>query len=319
MTSSWTEKDLALIQEASKTHPDFSKMEQLVKDGADVNAVQSDGEENALSDVILSGAEEEETLTTKDSLPEVIEFFLRHGFDPGRDNGRAGAKCLVNLTWSSCLATKIPAMKLLLNAGCRDIPAWDDEDNPDDGKPSACIASEASFLHHENEFDAANTFEALDEIFYAKEKGRPYSGIERYDAAYGGTLKRVFISNPNAGPPFFDLNEPTSKHDNCFRGSLFFEFDKGWLVSCNAYSLVFDTERPHEEIMDVSSFFASIIGSTLVAVEFDRKYIVCGTTYYGQNIIRYGFKNMTLLTTQTNFGEIRGSETVAYYKLGVGT
>ena len=34
----WREIDFALISEASKIHPDFSKMEQLVRDGADVNA-----------------------------------------------------------------------------------------------------------------------------------------------------------------------------------------------------------------------------------------------------------------------------------------
>lgn len=38
-------------------------------------------------------------------------------------------------------------------------------------------------------------------------------------------------------------------------------------------------------------------------------------TYYGQNIIRYNFRDDVRLITQTNFGEIRGSETVAYYKL----
>ena len=106
----WKEIDLALICEASKARPDFSKMEQLVKDGADVNAKLGDDDENALSAVILDMENDDvgEDLPDEDSLPKVIEFFINHGFDPDCDEGRAGAKCLANLAFSRCLASKIP-------------------------------------------------------------------------------------------------------------------------------------------------------------------------------------------------------------------
>ncbi|MBQ3746164.1 MAG: hypothetical protein II863_01985 [Kiritimatiellae bacterium] len=318
MSDNWRDIDLALIIEATKVHPDFAKLEQLVKDGADVNAVENDGEENALSDIIYGGQDTEDygrELPKVDSLPAVIEFFLKHGFDPSRDEGRAGAKCLVSLTWSRCIASKIPSMKLLLDAGCRDIPAWDDEHDPDDGKPKSCIGAEASFQHCEGDFDCANTFEALYDILVAQAAGRSYAGIERYDAAYGATLKHVFVSKPREGTPFFKMNEPTSKHDNCFRGSLYLEFDKGWLISEGAHSLVFDTEPPHEAIIDVSYAFSPVVNTPLSNVVFSQKSVSYGMTYYGQNIIRYNFRDDVRLITQTNFGEIRGSETVAYYKL----
>ena len=124
----WREIDFALICEASKIHPDFSKMEQLIDAGADVNAVRGDYE-NALS-VIIGGFERcdcVETSSEKDSLPEVIEFFIKHGFDPERQIGKewrkgmVGATCLVNLPLARCHATMIPAMRLLLDAGCRAI------------------------------------------------------------------------------------------------------------------------------------------------------------------------------------------------------
>ncbi|MBO7721659.1 MAG: hypothetical protein J6T01_04545 [Kiritimatiellae bacterium] len=161
----------------------------------------------------------------------------------------------------------------------------------------------------------ANTYEALYEILKAHEDGRPYAGIDRYSAAYGASLRRVCLTKPNVGEPFFDLNESTSKHKNCFRGSLFFELSNGWLISCRADSVTFDTEHPHEDLIDVSDCFLPVIGATLVAIDFSKHSISHGTTSYGQSIIRYNFSNKWQLTTQTNFGEILGSETIAYYTL----
>ena len=319
MSDYWRDIDLALMREATKVHPDFVKLEQLLKDGADVNAVESNGEENALSNIIggWCGAENYwEEHPIEDSLPAVIEFFLRHGFDPTRDEGRAGAKCLVNLTWSRCLASKIPAMKLLLGAGCCDIPAWDDEHDPNDGKPISCIGTEASYLWCcQDDFEGSNTYEALYEILKAHDSGRPYAGIDRYCAAHGASLRRVCLSKPNVGEPFFDLNESTSTHKNCFRGSLYFEFSNGWLISHKADSVIFDTEHPEEDLIDVSDYFPRIIGATLVSTEFSKHSISHGTTSYGQSIIRYNFDNKWKLTTRTNFGEILDSETIAYYTL----
>ena len=320
--------DLALIKEASKVYPDFQKMEALVKAGADVNAVRDD--ENTLSEVIVCAYHDDEDeenegegdedagkeLPQNDSLAAVVEFFLKHGFDPSRDEGRAGAKCLVAITWSRCLSSKIPTLKLLLDAGCRNIPAWKDEPNPDEGTALSCIGTEESYLRCcEDDIEGANTYEALYEILKAHDEGRRYSGIDRHFAARGGVLRRICLSKPNAGEPFFDLDEPTSKHENCFRGSLFLEFDKGWLISRVARSLIFDTEPPHEDVIDVSDYFRPIIGATLDCTDFSKKYVSYGTTHYGQSIIRYTFSNQWHLTTQTNFGENRDSETIAYYTL----
>ncbi len=310
------EIDMALIKEASKVSPDFTEMERLVREGADVNAASDSSlNDNALSEVIFGSYSEESDLPKSDSLMAVVEFFLKHGFDPSRDEGRAGSKCLVNLTWSPCMASKIPTMKLLLDAGFRNIPAWDDKYDPEDGLPIKCIGGEASFQNCEDDYDAANTFESLYEILLARDEGRPYSGIDRYDAAYGGVLKRVFVSEPKTGAAFFTLNEPTSKHRNCFRGNLYLEFDKGWLKSEGAHSLIFDMERPREIVADVSEGFASIIGEALVNVEFSQNTVSHGSTYYGQNIIIYNFGNGGKLTTQTNFGEILGGEVVGYYTI----
>ena len=167
----WKEIDLALICEASKIHPDFSKMEQLVKDGADVNAKLGDDDENALSAVILDMENDDvgEDLPDEDSLPKVIEFFINHGFDPDCDEGRAGAKCLANLAFSRCLASKIPAMKLLLDAGFRNVPTRDAHDL-EDAMPSSVISTEESYLRHQGDFESAEIYDTLNETLMAKEK-----------------------------------------------------------------------------------------------------------------------------------------------------
>ena len=184
----WREIDFALISEASKIRPDFSKMEQLVRDGADVNAMFGDDDENALSAVILGMENDDmdENSPAKDSLPIVVEFFIKHGFDPERNEGRAGAKCLANLAFSRCLASKIPAMKLLLDAGCRDVPEDRDAHNPEDAKPSIAIATEESYLRHQGDLESAKIYDTLHEMLMANEE--KLKGKALYEAAKSGTI-----------------------------------------------------------------------------------------------------------------------------------
>ena len=310
----WRDIDLALIREASKVSPDFTRLEQLIRDGADVNADDDENHENALSTVII-GWERESTETLvpdyEDSLPKVISFFVRHGFDPSRDEGRAGAKCLVNLTWAACENTMIPSLKLLLDAGCRNIPPWED----DHEVPLTTFAGEEAYRCVERELDAANTFAILYAILSAREEGRPYSGLDRQESAYGRKVRGVFLSKPRSGNPFFSINEPTSRHDNCFRGSLYLELDSGWLIVERAVSTFYDEQPPHEAVVDVSDSFASLIGEKVESISFDWHSVSYGVTCYCQMILRFRFGNRVVLTTQTNSGEIRDAETLAYYRL----
>ena len=167
----WKEIDLALIREASKTRPDFSKMELLVKCGADVNAKLGDDDENALSAVILGMENDDvgEDSPEEDSLPKVIEFFINHGFDPDRDEGRAGAKGLATLAFSRCLASKIPAMKLLLDAGFRNVPTRDAHDL-ENAMPSSVISTEESYLRHLGDIEPAKIYDTLHKMLMANEE-----------------------------------------------------------------------------------------------------------------------------------------------------
>ena len=50
-------------------------------------------------------------------LPDIVDFFLKHGFDVARDEGRYGAMCLMNLIHSSNDDNILSAAKILLEAG----------------------------------------------------------------------------------------------------------------------------------------------------------------------------------------------------------
>lgn len=315
----WKEKDAALICEASKLHPDFNRMEQFLKDGANVNAVESDGEENLLSQIILDHGRDTEDGDNgeQDSLQEVVRFFLDHGFNPGADDGRAGAKCLVNMCWSACMSSKIPVVRMLLDAGFQDIPEDEDSNESDERLPSDAIATKASYLHTcEHDFVSANIFEAMWQMIEAKKESRHYHGIDRFETAYGRTLLKVWVSKPKSGEPFFDLDRPRSKHRNCFKDNLFFQVDGGYLYLLNGAYMIFNTEPPQEELTDATERFAFLVGYKIRHIRLSRNEIRKGSTIYGQTITEFCFENDMVLRTQDNFGEEPTEETVTYYSIG---
>jgi hypothetical protein len=128
-------------------------------------------------------------------------------------------------------------------------------------------------------------------------------------------VRGVFLSKPRSGNPFFSINEPTSSHDNCFRGSLYLELDSGWLIVERAVSTFYDERPPHEDVVDVSDSFAPLIGEEVKTIALDWHSVSYGVTCYCQMILRLRFGNRVVLTTQTNSGEIRDAETLAYYRL----
>ena len=318
MNDSFKEKDVALICEASKLHPDFARMEQLLKDGANVNAVESDGKENVLSQIILvHGRDTEDDDGEQDSLQDVVRFFLDNGFDPGADAGRAGAKCLVNMCWSACMGSKIPVVRMMLDAGFQDIPEDEDSDESDERLPSDAIAIKSSYFHTcEHDFVSANIFEAMYQMIEAKKESRPYRGIDRFETAYGRKLVKVWVSKPKSGEPFFDLNSPHSKHRNCFNDNLYFQVDGGYLYLLGGAYMIYNTEPPQEEHTDVTERFSFLVDHKIEIIRLSRNEVRKGSTIYGQTITEFGFENGIVLRTQNNFGEEPTDNSVTYYSIG---
>ena len=117
--------------------PDFETADELLRRGADVNAEGKDDGENILSE-ILGGYESNwegdyPCPECGEAMLEVIRYFLSHGFDVRKKDGRYGAQCLFSLTLSVFDRHIIDATKLLLKAGAQNINITsnpDDEETP---------------------------------------------------------------------------------------------------------------------------------------------------------------------------------------------
>ena len=123
---------------------DFDAAEDLIRQGADVNTIGKDDNENILSVVIenlcTSGSDDaaseacnncerddctgcEHSCDSRQNpgrfMCAVIRFFLDHGFDVNQCDGCFGAQCLEALTLSTFDRYMIEATKLLLDAGAK--------------------------------------------------------------------------------------------------------------------------------------------------------------------------------------------------------
>lgn len=221
---------IALFQTAA---PDFQMAEELVARGADVNATSDDDiYENMLSEILMgywnveqcsdpdacTGDDCENCASHKnapepigETMMKIIHFFLNHGFDVTKNDGRFGAQCLSALVLSTFDQYILAAARLLLDAGAMNLENEDHETVLD------AVGSEGSFQdcceynHH-----LGNLYEAFYQMIVAHDEGRTYRGIDWYQASYGKRILRVLAEKPVDGPVFFNLDLPTSKHENCF-------------------------------------------------------------------------------------------------------
>ncbi|HIS44617.1 MAG TPA: hypothetical protein IAB47_04520 [Candidatus Scatomorpha merdigallinarum] len=111
----FSELENRLVEACKRCPPDMAAIEAILGEGADVNATAANSGENPLSAVILNYAAEPGMDSS--TLPDIVEFFLKHGFDVARDEGRYGAMCLMNLIHSSNDDNILSAAKILLEAG----------------------------------------------------------------------------------------------------------------------------------------------------------------------------------------------------------
>ncbi len=321
--------------------PDFEAAEKLIQQGADVNDQGDYKDENVLSEIlggywqagINYSCEECKKCINEfagdgasyDSCPacehflipnvgasmiQIIRFFLDHGFDVTRNEGKHGAQCLIAIVLSSFDRGIIEATKMLLDAGAQNIPVADDE--PDE-TPMDAISHEQSYQDLNGYRDLYNIFEAAYQIYEALEKGRSYAGIESYEAAIGKTILRVLAVGDNKDSIFTTVDSPASKHKNCFYRNLYITFDGGYLVCTKSGTYWVDTFLIGEPIIDVSEFFSPIVGHDIQQVTFDQNVLVKGSTYYGQPITSFYFDNGVKLTFTTNFGEVEDGHYCSYY------
>lgn len=312
--------------------PDFNAAEELIRCGADVNDQGDDKDENVLSEILMgygmpnnfdddfkddnehsSDTMEDLNSNLGESMIKIIRFFLDHGFDVDRNEGRHGAQCLYALTFSSFDRYIIDAIKLLLDSGAKDLPV---EDGTSETSMSL-LETERSFqdtVCHDHYL--GNIYEAAYQIYAASEEGISYSGIDSFETAMGKRILRVMADGDVGNPVFFAIDFPQSKHENCFSRNLYFIFDNGYMILTHYASLWVDTVLPDRQLIDVSSVFSRIVGSTIEQITFEHNSIRKANTDYGQPLITLHTDNGVKLNFTINFGEVEDADRCAYFYYG---
>lgn len=320
--------------------PDFATAEELIRQGADVNAQGKDDDENILSE-ILSGywwSKHGDTISDAcddcdekhcddcehnrnqnpdlgPSMCSIIRFFLDHGFDVTKCDGCYGAQCLWALTLSTFDRYMIEATKILLDAGAKNRTVSPNSSD-DDETPWSFISTEGSFQGTcEHDHSSANIYEAVYQIYQAIEDGRPYGGIDSYEIAIGKKIQKVLAEKKDDMPIFFSMDLPEFKKDNCFTQTLYFLYDGGVLISTQYADFWTDTVLPDIDFEDVSDHFDGVVGHVVQHFTYDHKSVVKGTTHYGQPITTIEMDSGRNVRFSINFGEVKSEERAAFFEL----
>lgn len=288
----------------------FDAAEALIRQGADVNALGKDDDENILSEILGSG-----WLENGESMCAVIRFFLSHGFDVNKQDGCFGAQCLYALTLSSFDRYMIEATKLLLGAGAKNRSVSLEETDVCE-TPWSFMAVEGSCQGtYWNNYALSNVYEAVYQIYQAIEDGKPYGGIDSYEIAIGKKIQRVLAECDGENPVFFSMNHPQFKNDRCFTQNLYFVYDGGVLKTTRYADFWTDTVLPDVNLTDVSESFDGIVGNTIKKFNYKCRNVKKGPICCGQPITTIEMDSGRKVRFSINFGEVEDEERAAFYEL----
>lgn len=320
--------------------PDFNAAEELIRQGADVNAVGDYDDENILSEILCGYWMSQHSNTISDicddcdadqcysceymrnlnpnighSMCAIIRFFLDHGFDVNKCDGCFGAQCLSALTLSTFDRYVIDATKILLNAGAKNrtiSPSSTDEYDT----PRSSVLTEGSYqgvCTHDHAL--SNIFEAVYQIYQAVEDGKPYDGIDSYEMAIGKKVLKVLAESDGSNPTFFAKDLPNFKRDNCYTQTLYFVYDGGVLITTQYADFWTNTVLPSADLIDVSDHFDSIVGHVIKGFTYGHRSVEKGITHYGQPITTIEMDSGYKIRFSINFGDVEEEERAAYYEL----
>ena len=288
--------------------PDFEAANELLLRGVDLNADAPDEEENILSEIIKGYG-----LQQGQDMVNIIRWFLENGFDVNKHNGKCGAICLWSLTLSTYDSYIIEATKILFNVGAKNVSICDNEKET----PWSFIAMEGSYLNTcMHDYHMGNIYEAVYQIYQSVEDGRPFNGIDSYEKSIGKKVLKVLAAPADDDPIFFDLDLPNSKHNHCYKTTLYFIYEKGALISTQYADFWVDDILPDTELIDVSEWFPGIVGAAIKSFSYDHKEIIKRNTRYGQPITIIEMDNNKKLRITINFGEVdTDADRAAYFRI----
>lgn len=321
-----------LIKLFRSSPPDFDAAEELLKQGADINAVGRNDDENVLSEILIGypNAPLDEMLDYDDTdvdalhklipdpglaMCDIIRFFLAHGFDVTKREGCFGAQCLFSLTATTDYRHIIEATKLLIDAGAINRTVSPTARNGD-YTPWSSIEDEVFYLDcFTHAHSDANLCEAVYQIYKAIEDGKPYRGIDSYELAVGKRIRRVFAESNGEQPVFFPIDTAEFKRENCYKATLYFVFDDGVLITTRHADCWTNTILPSSGLVDVTGHFARMVGAKIRRFVFGDKTIKRGSTSYTQLIFTIEMDSGSKARFATNKGEVSDELYSAYYEV----
>ena len=255
-TEDYTRK---LYDVAREYPPDFDKMEELLKAGADINGM-ADEYDSILSAVISGYAMGSEVARDEDdvgkAMLKLIRFFLDHGFDVHRNNDMYGSDCVSSLVTATYDVYSLKALRLFLEAGVRvDIESEGSTAKGD-------LGTEAAYMSIEEDAYLETMFEIMYEMADRYSRGERWQGLDMYDKCIGKTVQRVLVPEKQS-VPFSQYEAPDGKGGSLIEDRLLFELDHG-VLSVDQYGIAMkDDHLPDVPLKDVSLMFRDMIGKRI--------------------------------------------------------
>ncbi len=265
--------------------PDFDRAKELLRKGADINAMTGLDNETLLSETIMNceafdsctycisrdcdsceGKENDEEIG-KHYLIEIIKFFLENGYNTSLENGAHGGEALYALCFSTYDKYILDAAKILLDAGADPLYITDtvpeDQNVLDavDWKYSGCLPVYG-------DLEQQCLFLVLYDIMEAKTKGMPYSEIHWHDAAIGKRIDRIYSCAPSDSEAVFDFSTDEHHYTNCFKDNIVLECEGIKLVLTHYCHAFVNPYIVPEHPKDLSTHLGTLIGKRISKISF---------------------------------------------------
>jgi len=193
-----------------------------------------------------------------ENLVPIIRFFIEHGFDVGKMDGKFGAECLSNVCFSSFDKHFVDAGRELIRAGAVDVVM-----NGENALDAAM--TEGSYQECcEHNYILGSYFETYIKMLEALHEGDTESYYGTLHEAEGKTISHVYAAKPSDDSTFIDMKN----HSNTYTATLYFEYDDGFMA-VDRYTSIWTAGRlPSGNTEDVSKKFKDILGRRVKKINF---------------------------------------------------
>lgn len=272
---------------------EIEKLDELLKQGVNINAVEQDHEEhNLLTEVIKYSLSE-------GRMKAITEYFIQKGFD----TQTLGEACLRALVYSTYDEEILDCAKLILKNGVESKNHFEDVFER--------IGTEESYQrcceqHHHLE----NLFYAFYEIVSKYQANEDFLGVDFYQKCVGKKLEAVFVCGDHREHK--EVFSRAEEKEYVYHEYLLFQCEDQPLVITDSPNIYLDATKKQyaRKHPQTDELFAPYLGSKIIEIDFDHNEVEKENTTYGQSIIFLKFENGKILKFSNTFGE---TEPVLHY------